>query len=53
MELHNAEFHVHLISMFLMSEDEVLNLLQASEDAFLSSNLNGNVKADFEIIQRG
>lgn len=52
MELHNAEFHFHLISMFLMSEDEVLNLLQASEDAFLSSNLNGNVKADFEIIQR-
>lgn len=50
-ELHNAEFHFHLISMFLMNEDEVLNLLQASEDVFLSSNLNANVKADFGIIQ--
>ena len=53
MELHNAEFYFHLMSMFLMSEDEVLNLLQASEDVFLSSNLKENVKANFEIIQRG
>lgn len=53
MELHNAEFHFHLISMFLMSEDEVINLIQASEDVFLSTDLNGNVVANFEIIQRG
>lgn len=52
MELHNAEFHFHLISMSLMSEDEVLNLIQDSEDAFLSSKINGNVRANFEIIQR-
>lgn len=53
MELHNAEFYFHLISMYLMSEDEVLNLIQISEDAILSSNLKGNIKANFEIIQRG
>lgn len=51
--MHNINFYFRLIATFLMNEDDVLNMIQSMEDAFLASGLKGNGRIDFNIVQRG